>query len=458
MALVLYNTLSKKKEIFKPIKGNKGKEVKIYTCGPTVYWYAHAGNFRSYVFADVLKRVLQFNKYKVRHIINITDVGHLTSDADEGEDKLEKAAKKEGKTAKEISEFYTHAFKEDYKKLNLIEPTRWVKATSHIKEQIDLIRILEKKGYTYKTKDGIYFDTSKFKDYGKLTNKKVEGLEGGKRIALKEKKHKTDFAIWKFSEEGVKRQQEWKSPWGKGFPGWHLECSAMATKYLGKQFDIHTGGEDLAPIHNENEIAQSQVGYGKSPWVKYWMHGAFLILEGGKMAKSQSNVKTISELEKEGVSAQEYKYFTYTAHYRSPLTWSKEALTSAVNSYKRLKNIIKGLKDDKKTDKKYLSEFEKKINDDLDMPKAIAVMWNMLRDEKASGKLKTIKKMDEVFGLNLLEKDKISIPKEIKNLAVKREKARKEKNFSEGDKLRVEIKKLGWNIKDEKNNYVLEKI
>jgi len=450
----MYNTLTRKKEEFKPLK--KG-QVKMYTCGPTVYWFAHVGNFRSYVFADVLKRVLIYNRFSVKHIINITDVGHLTSDADEGDDKMEVAAKKEGKSAEEISKFYFEAFHKDFEKLNLIEPEFWAKATDHIKEQIEMIKSLEKKDYTYKTSDGVYFDTSKFKDYGKFSKKKADGLEGGKRVSLGDKKNKTDFALWKFSGN-KKRLQEWDSPWGIGFPGWHIECSAMSTKYLGKQFDIHTGAEDLVPIHHENEIAQSECSFCKTPWIRYWLHGAFLILPGGKMSKSKGSIKTISELEKDGFDPLAYRYFTYSAHYRKPLTWSAEALLTSVNGYNRLKNILGELKDDKKMNKEYLEDFEGRINDDLDMPGAIAVLWNLIRDENAVGKVKTIKKMDSVFGLKLFKKEDIKIPAGIKKIAIEREKARKNKDWKRSDKLRDELKKNGWNVKDIKNGYVLENV
>jgi len=276
--LKLYNTLTRKKEVFKPIK--KG-QVGMYSCGPTVYWYQHIGNLRTYIFSDILKRVLQYNGYKVKHVMNVTDVGHLTSDADTGEDKVELAAKKEHKTAKEITNYYWKIFRKDLKKLNIIEPNTWAKATDHIKEQIGLIKKLEKKGFTYKTSDGIYFDTSKFPNYGKLARLKKEGLKAGARIKLGEKKNVTDFALWKFSEKPGVRQQEWDSPWGIGFPGWHIECSAMSMKYLGEHFDIHTGGEDHIPVHHTNEIAQSEAATGKK-FVNYWLHGAFLTFKGEK--------------------------------------------------------------------------------------------------------------------------------------------------------------------------------
>jgi len=450
MPLKLYNTLTKKKEIFKSIK--KGK-VGIYTCGPTVYWYQHIGNLRSYIFADVLKRVLEYNGLKVKHVINVTDVGHLTSDADYGDDKIENAAKREGKTANEIAEFYFNEFHKDFKKLNLLEPSVWPRATNHIKEQIALIKALEKKGYTYQTADGIYFDTSKFKRYGWPKRKKAK-IEQGKRVSMREKKHKTDFALWKFSD-GQNRLQEWMSKWGKGFPGWHIECSAMSSKYLGKQFDIHTGGIDHLPIHHPNEIAQSECAFGVHPWVRFWMHGAFLTIAGGKMSKSTGEIKTISELETEDhVPPLAYKYFTYSAHYRKPLSWNFEAIRSAVNSYKRLREIIDKLKqlgDKSPANKRYLEKFEKKINDDLDMPGAISVLWQMLRDTKAGGKVATIKEMDKVFGLKLLGE----LPKNIQKKKEQRDKAREKGDYKKADKIRKEIEEMGWRVKDTPDGTVI---
>ncbi len=450
----LYNTMTRKKEEFVPLKEGK---VGMYSCGPTVYWYAHVGNFRSFIFADVLKRVLMYNGFDVKHVINVTDVGHLTSDADDGEDKVEKEAAKEGKTALEISHFYFDAFQKDFEKLNLIEPFKWAWATEHIKEQIEMVKILEKKGYTYETSDGIYFDSSKFADYGKLSNKKVEGLQAGARICVREKKNKTDFALWKFSGTPGKRQQEWDSPWGLGFPGWHIECSAMSSKYLGKQFDIHTGGEDLASVHHENEIAQSECAFGKSPWVKYWMHGAFLNFKGGKkMSKSTGKIKSVSELEKDGINPLAYRYFTYSAKYRKPLVWSEDAIASAVSSYRRLKNVVSGIANVRGINKKYLKEFEERINDDLDMPGALAVLWKLVRDEKAEGKIGTIKKMDKVFGLGLLEEEVVEVPEDIRVIAEEREVARKEKDFGKSDLLRDKLSKLGWRVKDVGDGYLLE--
>ena len=428
----------------------------MYVCGPTVYWYPHIGNLRSYIFSDVLKRVLKFNRFDVKDVMNVTDVGHLTSDADEGEDKLEKAAKKEHKKAQDVAKFYFDVFVDDLKKLNISQPKIWSWASKHIKEQIDLIKVLEKKGYTYKTSDGIYFDTSKFKNYGKLSRKNIAGLEAGKRVSMGEKKNKTDFALWKFSEKLGERQQEWPSPWGVGFPGWHIECSAMSMKYLGESFDIHTGGEDHIGVHHENEIAQSEAATGKK-FVNFWMHGAFLIFFGEKMSKSKGAVTRISDLEHQGYSPLNYRYFTFTAHYRKPLVFSVDALFSARTSYERLRNIAGHIKDDDKENKKYLEDFEKAINNDLDMPKAMAVLWKLVRDKEAEGKFRTIKKMDSVFGLDLLKKDRVNIPAEIKKLAEKREKLRKEKKWKAADKIRREIRGAGWVVADVGVGFALEK-
>src|SRR3989344_3396793 len=452
--LKLHNTLSGKKEIFKPIDS---KEVKVYSCGPTVYWYQHIGNLRTYVFSDLLKRVLLFNGYKVKHVMNVTDVGHLTSDADEGEDKMEKAVAKEGKTAQEIANFYLKIFREDFKRLNIIKPAIWSKATEHIKEQIDLIKVLEKKGYTYKTSDGIYFDSSKFKKYGKLAKLNKEGLEAGKRIDIGEKKNKTDFALWKFSEEPGKRQQEWQSPWGIGFPGWHIECSAMAMNYLGESFDIHTGGQDHVQIHHTNEIAQSEAATGKK-FVNYWMHGAWLLFKGEKVSKSAGGLFTVSQLEEKGFVPLSFRYLCLTPHYTKPLNFGMGTLEAARTAYERLKNIIQQIKDDNQENKKCLEDFEKEINDDLNIPGALQVLWKLVRDEKAKGKVKTIMKMDEVLGLDLFKKEKISVPDEIVKLAEEREKYRKEKNWKKADEIREVIRGKGYSIDDNESGIKLRKI
>ena len=452
--LKLYNTLTKKKEEFKPIK--KG-EVKMYSCGPTVYWYPHIGNLRSYIFSDILKRVLKYNGFKVKQVMNVTDVGHLTSDSDTGEDKIEKAAKKEHKSAQQIANYYWKIFKQDFKKLNITEPDIWSKATEHIKEQINMIKKIEQKGYTYKTSDGIYFDTTQLRDYGKLARLKKKQLNPCARISMREKKHATDFALWKFSKEPGKRQQEWKSPWGLGFPGWHIECSVMSLKYLGNKFDIHTGGEDHISIHHPNEMAQNYAYLGKRA-VNFWMHGAFLTHKGEKISKSKGGLYTLSELEKMKFKPLSYRYFTFTAHYKKQLNFTLDNLRNAQNSYERLKNIITEIKDDKKTNKSYLKKFQDAINNDLDMPSALSILWNLIRDKKAQGKIKTIKKMGEVFGLNLLTEEKLLIPKEIKKLAEERERARRDKNYKQADALREEIKKAGYYIDDTEKGAKIKKL
>jgi len=457
--LKLFNTLGRKKQVFKPIKAN---EVGIYTCGPTVYWFQHIGNMRAYIYSDLLKRVLLYNNYKVKHIINITDVGHLTSDADEGEDKMEKAAAKEGKKAEDIAKFYFDEFEQDLKKLNILTPTKWSKATEHIKEQIDLVKTLEKKGFTYQTSDGIYFDTSKINNYGELALLQPEQLKAGKRIDMAEKKNKTDFALWKFSKPEDKRQQEWESPWGKGFPGWHIECSAMSSKYLGKQFDIHTGGEDHIPVHHTNEIAQSEAAFDKKPWVNFWGHVAFLTSKGEKVSKSKGGLFTISELEKQGFSPIDYRYLNLLTHYRKNLDFSLDKLSVAKESFKNLKRKIQDIDDKSKGSSadKHLKDFEKAINDDLNMPLALQALQALVKDDKVSGKskLEAIKKIDTIFGLDLLKQEKLSIPEEVKTLAKQREQARKNKDFETSDKLRDKIKDLGFQINDTSEGMSLEKL
>ena len=451
--LKLYNTLNHKKEIFQPIKP---KEIGVYSCGPTTYSYAHIGNLRTYIFSDILKRVLVYDNFKVKHVMNVTDVGHLTSDADTGEDKIEKAAKKEGKSAEEIADYYLKIFKIDFKKLNISEPNIWSRATEHIPEMLKLIKKLKEKGFAYETDDGIYFDTSKFGSYGKLARLKKEGLEAGKRIDMRNKKNKTDFALWKFSEQPGIRQQEWEAFGKMGFPGWHIECSAMSMKYLGEHFDIHTGGIDHIPVHHTNEIAQSEAATGKK-FVNYWIHGAFLTFKGEKVSKSKGGLYTISELQELGFKPLDYRYLCLTASYRSPLDFTIENLKNAQNSYERLKNIISEIKQDGKENKVYLSEFQKAIDDDLNMPKALQVLWKLVRDEKAVGKIKTIGKMDEVFGLDLLKKEIEKVPSEIKRIADEREKARKEKNWGKSDELRDKLNNLGWEIADSNEGYKLKK-
>ncbi|MGB9857722.1 MAG: cysteine--tRNA ligase [Dictyoglomaceae bacterium] len=450
MDLYLYNTLTRKKEVFKPINP---PFVGMYTCGPTVYNYAHIGNLRTYIFEDILKRVLLYNGYRVKHVMNITDVGHLTSDADEGEDKIELEAKKERKNAWQIAEFYTEAFKRDIKKLNILEPDIWCKATEHIDDFIALIKVLEEKGYTYRTSDGIYFDTSKLPDYGKLAGQDLEGILPGARVEVNpEKKNPWDFALWKFSPKNVKRQMEWDSPWGVGFPGWHIECSAMSTKYLGQPFDIHCGGIDHIPIHHTNEIAQSEAAYDK-PMANYWLHGEFLVLGEKRMGKSEGNFITLSVLEEKGYNPLAYRYFCFTAHYRSPLKFTWFAIDSAQRALNRLyENIKRYPKQDVEFHKEYEEKFHLAINDDLDMPKALSIVWELIRDDTVAPEVKraTLIQFDKVLGLSLDSPPeiKIEVPEEIWNLLEERERARKEKNWELADKIREEIKNKGYIVED----------
>ncbi len=453
-----YNTLTRKKEIFKPLKD---KKVGLYTCGPTVYWYAHIGNLRTYIFEDILKRVLEYNGYKVKHIMNITDVGHLTSDADTGEDKIELGAKREKKTAWEIAKFYTEAFKKDIKALNIIFPTRFLKATDYIKEQIEFIKLLEKKGFTYKIEDGIYFNTAKIKNYGELAQLKKKKIKPGARVKLVPgKKNPTDFALWKFTPPGVKRQMEWDSPWGKGFPGWHTECVVMAIKHLGIPFDIHCGGIDHIPIHHTNEIAQAEAGFGKK-LANYWLHGEFLVLKEGRMGKSEGNIIILEDLVKKGFNPLAYRYLCLGTHYRKKLTFSWEALKFAQislnNLYQKIREIKAEARKSKKDKKakslseKYKNGFLNFINDDLNIPRALALTWEMIKDKNLDNneKYKLLLDFDKIFGLNLKE-IKIDIPAEIKKLVKQREKYRKEKNWEKADEIREKIKKMGFEIEDTK--------
>ena len=462
MTIKLHNTLTRKKETFKPIK--KG-QVGLYTCGPTVYWFPHIGNLRAYIFADTLRRTLEYNNLKVNHIINVTDVGHLTSDADHGEDKVEETAKKEGKTAKEITKFYFNQFQEDMNKLNALPPKKWTWATKYIKEQIDLVKTLEKKGYTYKTSDGIYYNTEKKKDYGALALLKKEGLQAGLRVSMGEKKNKTDFALWKFSDPNEQRQQEWPSPWGIGFPGWHIECSAMSMKELGETFDIHTGGEDHIHVHHPNEIAQSEAASGKK-FVNYWLHNSFLTnQQGEKVSKSKGGLYTLSELEKQGYAPEDYRYFNLLTNYRKPLQFSLENLDAAQTALNKLKRKIIHLQENnfpgKAEAKTYETKFLRSINDDLNTPLAIEVLNSLLEDQSLSSttRIKTAETFDEALGLSIADwkPTKTQIPPEVQDLINQRELARKAKDFAQADTLRGLIKEKGFLIEDKEDGPRVEK-
>jgi cysteinyl-tRNA synthetase len=458
--LWLYNTLKKKKEIFKPLKD---KKVGLYTCGPTVYWFAHIGNLRTYIFEDLLKRILIYNGYKVKHVMNITDVGHLVSDQDVGEDKILVTAKRERKSAKEVARFYEKVFKRDLKRLNILEPDVWIRATKTIKDQIELIKILEKRGFTYVIEDGVYFDTSKLKKYGRLWPQKMKILPGARVEMVPGKKNPTDFALWKFAKE--RKEMVWDSPWGKGFPGWHTECVVMAIKELGIPFDIHCGGVDHILIHHTNEIAQAEAAFSKI-LARYWLHGEFLLVEGKKMAKSLGNIYTLDDILKKGFNPLAFRYLCLGTHYRSKLNFTFESLKSAQNALENLYEKVRELKSTKNKQratnngKKYKREFLEFINDDLNTPKALALMWKLIGDQKISNKekYKILLDFDRIFGLGLERVKRIKIPQEIKELVKIREEYRKEGEFEKADEIRKKIKEMGYWIEDTKEGPRIKKI
>jgi len=465
--LFLYNTLSRQKEEFKAIKPG---EVGLYTCGPTVYNYAHLGNLRTYIFEDFLKRTLEYNDYQVLHVMNITDVGHLTGDMDMGEDKLELGARREGKTALEIAAFYEASFKEDLELLNIERPNLYCRATENIPEQIDLITLLEQKGYTYKTSDGVYFDTAKIKDYNKLSHLPLDELKEGARVEKNaEKKNPTDFALWKFSPADSKRQMEWDSPWGIGFPGWHIECSAMSLKYLGEELDIHCGGIDHINIHHTNEIAQSEAATGKK-FFNYWLHGAFLNIKGGKkMAKSEDNFLTVEKaLVARHINPLVYRFAALQVHYRKPMEYSDEGLQQAAEGLNSLLAQVANLGDKiGVVSPEFRVKFISGINDDLNLPKAMATVSAVLKSKLSNpDKLATILDFDKVLGLRLdLAKNYVvqefkteDLAGDVQALISAREEARKTKNWEESDRLRDEIKKKGYSIEDIKNGYKVSKL
>jgi cysteinyl-tRNA synthetase len=459
-ALFLYNTASRAKEEFTLPSGVP--EVRLYACGPTVYHYAHIGNLRTYLFEDLLRRSLEYFGFKVRHVVNITDVGHLTSDEDDGEDKMEKGAERTGKNVWEVAEFYTNKFMEDLKRLNILSPAIWCKATDHIKEQIEIIKKLEEKGYTYSTSDGIYFDSLKFPRYADFARLDIAGLKSGARIDAGEKKFVTDFALWKFSPKGRKRAMEWESPWGVGFPGWHIECSAMAMKHLGETIDIHCGGTDHIRVHHTNEIAQSECATGKQ-FSRFWLHGEFLRENSfEKMSKSSDNFLTLDVLAGKGFDPIAYRLFSLTSHYRNYLNFSWEAMENAQDSLKALRKKIEPFVDieGKITSvdaKQWSVKFRASIGDDLNSSAAIGVLNLMLADFslEASEKAALIKEFDSVLGLCLLEKAKKAEHSEeeiakIEALIQERNTARADRNFAESDRLRDILLSFGVVVKDSK--------
>ncbi len=447
MTLKLYDTYTRELREFQPLHP---PEVGLYTCGPTVYDYAHIGNLRTYISEDILVRALQFNGYTVRRVMNITDVGHLVSDADTGEDKMEKGSRRTGRSAWEIAEFYTQAFKDDLVRLNIIEPTIWCRATDHIPEQIAFIQCVEAKGFTYRTSDGIYFDTSRLPDYGYLARLDVEGLQAGTRVNMGEKRNVTDFALWKFSPPDQQRQMEWDSPWGRGFPGWHIECSAMSAKYLGTFFDLHCGGEDHIPVHHPNEIAQTQACHG-TRLANFWMHFYFLQLDDAKMAKSSGGFLRMQTLIDRGYDPLVWRFFCLSAHYRSKLNFNWESLDGAATALNRLRIAAFEWGAPGCVDEGLMDRFAEHVNDDLNMPRVLALAWELAKsDLDPSTKKATLLEFDKIMGLRLAEwqPEEQVVPDGILTLVQERQQARKEKRWEDADALREQVTTAGYEIED----------
>lgn len=458
--LKLFNTATNSIDEFTPM--NAG-EVSLYTCGLTVYDYGHIGNFRTFLLYDILRRTLEVQGYDVLHIQNVTDVGHLTDDADAGDDKMEKGAAREGRTAWEVASFYTAAWLEDSVALNIKRASVIPKATDHIQEQIDLVQKLEEKGHTYTTSDGIYFDTSTFADYGKMARLDIEGLQEGARVeAHAEKKNPTDFALWKFSpQNGTQRAMEWESPWGIGFPGWHLECSAMAMKYLGDTMDIHAGGVDHKPIHHTNEIAQSEAASGK-PFAHWWVHADFLQVDGGKMGKSLGNAYTLDDMQERGYSPLDYRYFVLSSHYRSKLNFTWKAMDSAQTAMNKLVWKLSQWDETGNVIENLYSNFMAAVENDLNLSEALAVLWATVKSANKNGdKAATLYKMDEILGLALRSqadnmRNRIDAAGEnMQQLLIERDEARSDKNWEIADQIRDQIAKMGFIVEDTDDGAIL---
>ncbi|PIZ99701.1 MAG: cysteine--tRNA ligase [Candidatus Komeilibacteria bacterium CG_4_10_14_0_2_um_filter_37_10] len=452
----LYNTLSRKKEIFQPLNEN---QLTFYSCGPTVYNYPHIGNLRAYVMNDLVKRTFLYNDYQVKHIINLTDVGHLTSDADDGEDKIEKAKLRENKTAWDIAAFYIKAFQDDCDLLNIITPTKYVRATDCIKEQLAVVKILDQKGYLYQTNDGLYLDTSKLKHYGLLAKLDIQGLKAGARIEQNpDKKNITDFAVWKFSPPNSHRDMEWDSPWGIGFPGWHLECSVISSLNLGQQFDLHSGGIEHIPVHHTNEIAQSEAAYGVIP-AHYWLHINHLNLKSGKMAKSSGTFIRLQDLINKNIDPLAYRYYLLQTHYATAIVYTEEALLAAQTGFHNLQQRISTLTGKGKILPDYKNKFIELINNDFNSPQAMALVWEILKNDKLTDadKKTTILDFDQVLGLNLKKLKPLKIPQKIKLLATKRWQTKQNKNFTQADQLRQQIEIQGYLINDSADSYYIVK-
>lgn len=467
MKLTFYNTLTRKKEEFHAIDG---KNVRMYSCGPTVYSYAHIGNFRTYIFMDTLRRVLKYNGYELKHVMNITDVGHLESDADEGEDKMEKAARKENKDPYEIAKYYTEIFLQDMEKLNIDKPEIITKATDNIPQMIEYVKDIMKNGYAYETSKGIYFDISKLDKYPVLSNRKLDDQIAGARVDVDpEKKNPYDFALWiKAPENHI---MKWESPWGLSYPGWHLECSTMGRRFLGEEFDIHTGGVDHIPTHHENEIAQSKGATGKIP-AHVWLHCEYLQVDGGKMSKSLGNTYTISQLKGKGISPLAFKLFCFTAHYRNKLNFTFEGAYGAQKALERLyDSYVKNANGADEIEESIISEYKEKfsnyINDDMNMPGAMSVVWEIARNTKRSKSFaELLLEFDKVLGLDIknaeqylkeFKQENEELPDDIKDLITERNKARENKNWQKSDELRDKIISMGYSIKDTKDGIIVKK-
>jgi cysteinyl-tRNA synthetase len=473
--LKLFNTLTRALEPFRPLAPPR---VGIYTCGPTVYHSAHIGNLRSYVFPDVLKKLLRLLGYQVTHVINITDVGHLTSDQDSGDDKVEKAARLEHRSAWDIARTYEDEFVRDLERLHIGLPDHRPRATEHIAGQIAIIRTLEARGFTYRTDDGVYYDTARFPEYGRLARLHVEGLQEGSRVDMGGKRHKTDFALWKFSPPGSARQMEWDSPWGRGFPGWHIECSAMSMHYLGETFDLHTGGTDHIPVHHTNEIAQSEAATGK-PFVRVWLHGEHLIVgEDKRMGKSEGNFVRLQDLVDRGADPMAFRYLVLNSHYRKFLNYSEAALGAADTALMGLRRALReqagaagghggasggaggaapGLPGGAVA-RQILDD----LCDDLNTPKALGTLWTAMRDGSlpAAEKREAAAFADRILSLGLfdftrLDAEAAPVPEAVKHLAEQRWAARQGRNFAESDRLRDEIVRAGFVMRDRKDGYDL---
>jgi cysteinyl-tRNA synthetase len=447
MTLRLFDTYTRSVRDFEPLQA---PDVGLYACGPTVYDYAHLGNLRTYIFVDILRRALVYNGYRVKHVMNVTDVGHLVSDADTGEDKMERGSRRTGKSAWEIAGFYTESFKDDLAQLNVLEPAIWCRATEHIAEQIEAICCIEEGGFTYRTSDGIYFDTSRLQGYGHMARLDVEGLQAGARVEMGEKRQATDFALWKFSPTDRQRQMEWDSPWGRGFPGWHIECSAMAAKYLGTFFDIHCGGEDHISVHHPNEIAQAEACYG-TRLANFWMHGYFLQQDEGRMSKSSGEFLRLQTVLDRGFDAVAYRYYCLNAHYRRQLNFTWDGLEGAATALQRLRMAAYEWGVAGEVDDGYIQRFTQEVNDDLNMPRALALTWDLVRSELPPARRKaTLLQFDRVLGLDLAswQPPQVQAPQEVWDLVRRRQEARNERRWQEADALREQIRAAGYEIED----------